>query len=67
MQLKTPKDLAIKARMMGKKTISYSQFNMFKQCPHHWKLAYIDGHKVFEPSIFLTFGTAILPCEPSNL
>jgi hypothetical protein len=59
MQLKTPKDLAIKARMMGKKTISYSQFNMYKQCPHHWRLSYIDGHKVFEPSIFLTFGTAM--------
>ena len=59
MQLKSPKDLAIKARMMGKKTISYSQFNMYKTCPHQWKLNYIDKHKEFEPSIYLTFGTSM--------
>ena len=45
MQLKSPKDLAIKARMMGKKTISYSQFNMYKTCQPQWKLNYIDKHK----------------------
>ena len=58
MELKTPKDLAIKARMLGKKTISYSQFSKYKNCPKAWKLAYIDKHKVFDPSIFLVFGTA---------
>ena len=58
MQLKTPKDLAIKARMLGKKTISYSQFSRYKNCPKSWKLSYIDKHKVFDPSIYLTFGTA---------
>jgi len=59
MKLKTPKDLAIKARMMGKKTISYSQLNMYKGCPLQWKLAYIDGIKEFTPNMFLVFGTAM--------
>ena len=59
MELKTPKDLAIKARMMGKKTISYSQLNMYKGCPLQWKLAYLDGIKEFTPNMFLVFGTAM--------
>ena len=58
MQAKTPKDLAIKARMMGKKTISYSQFGTYNNCPHSWKLQKIDGHRRFEPNMFLVFGTA---------
>ncbi len=58
MELKTPKDLAIKARMLGKKTISYSQFSRYKNCPKSWKLAYIDKEKSFDPSIYLIFGTA---------
>ena len=59
MKLKTPKDLAIKARMMGKKTISYSQLNMYKGCPLQWKLTYIDRHREYDPSMFLVFGTAM--------
>ncbi len=59
MKPKTPKDLAIKARMMGKKTISYSQLNMYKNCPLQWKLTYIDKHKEFIPNMFLVFGTAM--------
>ena len=59
MQLKTPKDLAIKARKQGKKTISYSQFNMYKNCPLQWKLTYIDKIREYEPSMFLVFGTAM--------
>ena len=59
MKLKTPKDLAIKARMMGKKTISYSQLNMYKNCPLQWKLTYIDKYKEFIPNMFLVFGTAM--------
>ena len=58
MELKTPKDLAIKARMLGKKTVSYSQFSRYKTCPKSWKLSYIDKHREFDPSIFLIFGTA---------
>ena len=52
MELKTPKDLAIKARKMGKKTISYSQINMYKGCPKQWKLTYLDGIKEFTPTMF---------------
>lgn len=59
MILKTPKDLAIKARKMGKRTISYSQLNMYKNCPLQWKLSYLDGIKDFEPNMFLVFGTAM--------
>ena len=59
MKLKTPKDLAIKARMMGKKTISYSQLNMYKNCPHQWRLTYLEGIKEFIPNMFLVFGTAM--------
>ena len=52
-------DLSIQVRKMGKKPISYSQYNMYKSCPKRWKLTYIDKHREFEPSIFLIFGTAI--------
>ena len=39
--------------------ISYSQLSMFSECPHKWKLNYIDKLKVSEPSIHLLFGTAM--------
>ena len=58
MILKTPYDYAVKARKMGKKTISYSQISTYTNCPHHWKLEKIDKHSRFEPNMFLIFGTA---------
>ena len=39
--------------------ISYSQLSMFSDCPHRWKLNYIDKLSVSEPSIHLLFGTAM--------
>ena len=51
--------MSIQVRKSGKKSISYSQYNMYKSCPKRWKLTYIDKHREFEPSIFLIFGTAI--------
>jgi hypothetical protein len=39
--------------------VSYSQFNMYKSCPLQWKLNYVDGYKISEPSIHTTFGTAM--------
>ncbi|WWT39371.1 PD-(D/E)XK nuclease superfamily [Microcystis phage Mel-JY01] len=39
--------------------ISFSQYQMWKQCPHRWKLLYVDKIKVHEPSIILCFGTAM--------
>ena len=41
------------------KNISYSQLNMFTQCPKKWSLQYRDGHKTSEQSIHMTFGTAL--------
>lgn len=43
----------------GDKKISYSQFTMWANCPRQWKLTYMDGYRVNEPSIFLIFGTAM--------
>jgi len=39
--------------------VSWSQLKMYLECPKHWKLAYIDKIKDFEPSVVLVFGTAI--------
>ena len=39
--------------------ISHSQFALYKKCPHHWKLKYIDKIKEPNPSIHTVFGTAM--------
>tara|TARA_B100000073_G_C23737881_1_gene572831 strand:+ start:1155 stop:2015 length:861 start_codon:yes stop_codon:yes gene_type:complete len=39
--------------------ISYSQLSMFSECPHRWKLNYVDKLRVSESNIFLIFGTAM--------
>lgn len=41
------------------KHISYSQLSMYKQCPHKWKLQYVDKVNQREPSIYMIFGIAI--------
>jgi len=41
------------------KTISYSQFSTYMNCPHKWALMYKDGNYISEPSINMTFGTAV--------
>ena len=41
------------------KSISYSQLSMYSSCPKKWALQYRDGHKIYAPSINMTFGTAI--------
>jgi len=38
---------------------SFSQFSMWSQCPHKWKLAYIDKIKEDIPSIHLIFGASM--------
>lgn len=40
------------------KTVSYSQFSMYLQCPKKWKLDYIDGLRTYDQNINTTFGTA---------
>jgi CRISPR/Cas system-associated exonuclease Cas4 (RecB family) len=41
------------------KSISYSQMSMYLSCPKKWALQYRDGHKIYAPSINMTFGTSI--------
>ena len=41
------------------KSISYSQFSMFRECPKKWSLQYREGHKQFTSSIHTVFGTAL--------
>jgi len=41
------------------KSVSYSQLNIFSNCPHQWGLRYRDGHKIYTPSIHAIFGTAL--------
>lgn len=40
------------------KTVSYSQFSIYLQCPRKWKLDYIDNLRTFDHNINTTFGSA---------
>ena len=51
-----------KAKKAGKKTISYSQLNLYSNCPKHWELQYKKKLGKWEPTIFNVFGTAIHEC-----
>jgi len=39
--------------------VSYSQYNLWSQCPFRWKLLYIDGLREFTDSIHTMFGTSM--------
>jgi len=41
------------------KTISYSQFSIYHECPHKWKLQYKDGLQEYSSTIHTVFGTAM--------
>jgi hypothetical protein len=41
------------------KTISYTQFSMWKECPFRWKLNYIDKNRVKQETINTLFGRAM--------
>ena len=41
------------------KTISYSQFSVYHECPHKWELQYKDNLQQYEPTIHTVFGTAM--------
>lgn len=41
------------------KNVSYSQFSMYRSCPHKWALQYKDGHKIFSSTVHTVFGTAL--------
>lgn len=40
------------------KNISFSQLQMYDQCPWKWDLVYRQGHKIYQPSIHTVFGKA---------
>jgi len=40
------------------KTVSFSQYQMYKNCAHQWYLTYVKGLQPFKASIHLIFGTA---------
>ena len=41
------------------KSVSYSQYSMYKSCPYQWYLAYVKKQKIFKPGIFLLYGTSL--------
>lgn len=43
----------------GDVRVSYSQYTQYANCPHQWKLNYLEKHKKFDPSLHLVFGTAM--------
>lgn len=45
--------------MAKTKTVSYSQYAIYKDCPHKWYLQYCKKQSSFQPSIYLVFGTAL--------
>jgi hypothetical protein len=40
-------------------TVSYSQYSVYRRCPHQWYLAYLKGLAPYQASIHTVFGTAI--------
>ena len=44
--------------MAKDKTVSFSQYQIYKTCPHQWYLSYVKKLQPFKPSIHLIFGTA---------
>lgn len=40
------------------KKVSYSQFSLYLNCPHRWKLDYIDGLRTYDQNINTCFGSA---------
>lgn len=41
------------------KTVSFSQYSTYRQCPHQWYLNYVKKQSNFKPSINLVFGTSM--------
>lgn len=41
------------------KSVSFSQYSLYNQCPHQWYLKYVKKIKDDKPSIHLVFGTSM--------
>ena len=57
--IKTIDDMTPVKKKKGQKSISYSQYSMYAQCPKRWKLNYIDNLREYTQSIHTIFGTAM--------
>ena len=57
--MKTIDDLTVVKKKKKQKSISYSQYSMYAQCPKRWKLNYVDKLSLSESNIYLIFGTAM--------
>ena len=55
---KTIDDLTSVKKKGRQKSISYSQYSMYAQCPKRWKLNYVDNLRTFSQSIHTLFGSA---------
>ena len=44
---------------MPNRKVSFSQYQMWKDCPHRWKLTYIDKLSTYKPSTAAMFGTVM--------
>ena len=40
-------------------TVSYSQYSVYRRCPHQWFLSYVKGLSPYQVSIHTVFGTAV--------
>lgn len=56
------KDLYSQVYKMGKSSVSYSQYNMFKRCPKQWQLQYLEKQGKWQPTIYNVFGNAMHMC-----
>ena len=55
---RTIDDLTPVKKKKKQKSISYSQYSMYAQCPRRWKLNYVDNLRKFNQSIHTLFGSA---------
>ena len=55
---RTIDDLTPVKKKKKQKSISYSHYSVYAQCPRRWKLNYIDNLRKFNQSIHTLFGSA---------
>jgi hypothetical protein len=53
-----PRPVSSKIDRSYMKSVSYSQYSLYRQCNHQWYLNYVKKLKIFKPSVYLTFGTS---------
>lgn len=58
-KLKLNKVNEIEIDLATQKSVSFSQFQLYSQCPHKWSQQYVYKNFKSPPSIHLIFGTAI--------